>query len=63
MSIPKEIQTEKQNQKKIWKTVEICFVFSPKKTETHSSQNKYLDINIDGVEHYKQPTGLLKQAI
>lgn len=41
----------------------FCFVFFPQKKESHSSQNEYLDINVDGLEHYKQPTDLLEQAI
>lgn len=55
----------KNNTKKPQETVEICFAlfFSPKKKESHSSQNEYLDINVDGLEHYKQPTDLLEQAI
>lgn len=46
--------------KKFQETVEICF-FSKKK-ESHISWNKYLDINVDGLEHYEQPTDLPEQA-
>lgn len=54
-------KTTQKNPKRQLKFVLLCFV--PLRKKSHSSQNEYLDINVDGLEHYKQPTDLLEQAI
>lgn len=56
----------KTNKKQFEKWLKFCglvWVFFHNKKESHHSQNKHLDINVDDLEHYWQPRYLFEQEM